>query len=122
MTTTTATSLVDRQVAGLNAGDVDEVTAIYAEDATLVVVSPHTLPGSELRLAGREKIVRHMQRVIDGGIAGVTLEWVGAGEGTLAWRDTGTVGRGKPFSEAHTAIVGSDGLIVEHWIHSVYER
>lgn len=122
MTTANATALIERQVSGLNEGNLDEVVSIYADDATLVLVSPHTLPGSELRLEGKEAITKHMGRVIKGGVAGVELTWVLDGNGSLAWRDTGTFGAGTAFSEAHTAEVGDDGLVREHWIHSVYAR
>lgn len=120
--TTATNTLVDRQVSGLNDGNIDDVVSVYAEDATLVLVSPHTLPGEELRLMGREKITRHMQRVLDGGVSNVAVQWVGEGEGFLAWRDTGTFGKGVPFSEAHTAALNAEGQVQEHWIHSVYSR
>lgn len=120
-TTTDATALIERQVAGLNAGELSDVTAMYADDAVLVVVSPHTLPGSELRLSGREAIEKHMGRVLKGGIADVVIDWIGAGDGFVAWRDSGTVGGGLAFSEAHTAVI-RDGAVVEHVLHSVYRK
>lgn len=122
MTTANATELVERQVQGLNDGNLDEVMSIYADDARLILVSPHTLPGSELDLSGKEAITKHMGRVIKGGVAGVTLNWVLDGGSELAWRDTGSFGAGTAFSEAHTATLGDDGLVHEHWIHSVYSR
>lgn len=122
MTTTAATTLVERQVDGFNSGKLEDVVGVYADDATFVLISPHTLPGSELRLEGREKIERHLGRVLKGGIGDVKIEWVAAGEGFLAWRDTGFFGTDTRFSESHTARLGDDGLIVEHWIHSVYDK
>lgn len=122
MATGTSTSLVERQVAGLNSSDIDAVTAGYADDAVLVVVSPHTLPGSELRLEGREKIIRHFGRVLKGGIADVKVSWLAQAEGALAWRDTGTFWGDTPFSEAHTATLNEAGEIAEHVIHSLYEK
>lgn len=122
MTTTTPTALVERQVEGFNTGSLEDVVGVYADDATFVLVSPHTLPGSELRLEGKAKIERHMQRVLDGGIGDVTLDWIDGGEGFVAWRDTGRFGADTRFSESHTARLDADGRIVEHWIHSVYGR
>lgn len=124
MTTATHTlrGLVERQIAGFNAGSIEEVVAGYADDAVLVLVSPHTLPGSELRLEGKGRITKHLQRVLDGGIAGVELQWFCEGDGSLAWRDGGMFWGSTLFSEAHLATVGRDGLIVEHWIHSLYEK
>ena len=122
MGTTAATSLVERQVEGFNSGSIEDVVGVYADDATFVMVSPHTLPGSELRLEGREKIERHMQRVLKGGIGDVKVEWIDGGEGFLAWRDTGFFGTDTRFSESHTARLDDEGRIVEHWIHSVYAK
>lgn len=122
MATMASTSLVERQVEGLNNGSLDDVTGIYADDATFNLVSAHTLPGSELRLEGKEKIERHFKRVLDGGIERVTIDWLAAGDGFLVWRDSGTFGKGTQFSEAHTARLNDDGKVVEHWIHSVYAR
>lgn len=119
---TATNTVVDRQVSGLNACNIDDVVSVYADDATLVLVSPHTLPGEEMRLSGKEKITRHMQRVLDGGISNVAVQWVGEGDGFLAWRDTGNFGKGIPFSEAHTATLSAEGQVQEHWIHSVYSR
>ena len=122
MTTTAATTLVERQVEGLNNANLEDVVGVYADDATFVLVSPHTLPGSEMRLEGREKIERHFGRVFKGGIGDVKVEWVAGGEGFLAWRDTGFFGKDTRFSESHTARLDDEGRIVEHWIHSVYAK
>jgi hypothetical protein len=122
MATATSNALIERQIAGFNNGSIDDVVAAYADDAVVVVVSPHTLPGSEWRVQGLEKITKHMQRVLDNGIADVELHWVGLGEGTLAWRDGGQFWGTTPFSEAHLATLNADGQIVEHWIHSVYAK
>lgn len=122
MTTTTATTLVERQVDGFNNGNHDDIVSVYAPDARLFLVSPHTLPGSELQLEGIERIGKHMQRVLDGGIEGVQVDWIAGGDSFLAWRDSGTFGKGTAFSEAHTAVLNDDGKIVEHWIHSVYAK
>ena len=122
MATATDTSLVDRQVAALNSGNIDGVVAAYADDATFVLYSAHTLPGSELRLEGKERITKHMQRVLDGGIEGVEVHYVGGGDGVLVWHDTGSFGPGIAFSEAHMALLDGDGMITSHTIHSVYGR
>jgi hypothetical protein len=95
---------------------------MYADDAVLTVVSPHTLPGgSEMRLEGKEAIAKHMGRVLKGGIEGVKIDWIGAGDGFVAWRDSGLVGGGLAFSEAHTAVI-SGGAVTEHVLHSVYRK
>jgi len=88
----------------------------------LIVVSPHTLPGSELRMEGAEKIARHFGRVVKGGISDVTLEWVGEGEDFISWRDSGVFWGTTKFIESHTARIDSNGRIVEQWIFSLYER
>jgi len=118
--TAVATSLVERQVEGFNSGSLEDVVGGYAEDAVFVLVSPHTLPGSELRLEGRAAIEKHMGRVLKGGISDVKVDWMEAGDGFAAWRDHGTFWGTTPFSEAHTARLNADGAIVEHVIHSVY--
>lgn len=120
MTAATHASLVERQIEGFNASSLDDVVAGYADDVRLVLVSPHTLPGSELVLEGKEAATRHMGRVLKGGISDVALDWIGEGEGFVAWRDHGTFWGSTSFSESHTAAVNADGLISEHVIHSLY--
>ena len=120
MTSATHTGLVERQVRGFNENSLEDVVAGYADAARLVLVSAHTLPGSELVVEGREGIERHMNRVLRGGIADVTVDWVVAGDDYVAWRDHGTFWGTTPFSESHTAQLDSDGMITEHVIHSVY--
>ena len=122
MSTRTASGLVQCQIDGFNAQDLDAATSIYAPDATLVIVSPHTLPGSELRLEGFERITKHLGRAIAGGLRDVVLDWVGEGDGFVAWRDSGVFGTDTAFSESHLARLNDDGLVVEHWIHSIYAR
>lgn len=122
MSTATHSRLVEQQVRGLNDGILDDVVAIYADDASFMLFSPHTLPGSELRLEGRESIERHMGRVLTGGIEGVEIDWIDAGDNFVAWRDHGSFGPGIAFSESHVARLNADGLVVEHTIHSVYSK
>lgn len=122
MSTITHAALIERQVAGFNSATLDDIIAPYAPDARFVLVSAHTLPGSELALEGRDAITRHMERVLKGGIEGVEVDWVAEGSGFLAWRDHGSFGPGIAFSESHTALLNADGLIAEHVIHSVYGR
>ncbi len=122
MSTATHARLVEQQVRGLNEGTLEDVVSIYAEDATFLLYSPHTLPGSEMRLEGREAIERHMGRVLKGGIEGVEIDWVDAGDGFVAWRDHGAFGPGIAFSESHVARLNADGRVTEHTIHSVYAK
>ncbi len=122
MSTATHASIVERQVRGLNEGSLDDVVAMYADDATFTLWSPHTLPGSEMRLEGREAIERHMGRVLKGGIEGVEIDWMNEGSDFIAWRDHGAFGPGIAFSESHVALLNADGLIVDHTIHSVYSK
>jgi hypothetical protein len=117
---TATTTLVDRQIEGFNAGNIDDVVAGYADDVRFVLVCAHTLPGSELQLEGKEQVTKHLSRVIKHGISDVELDWVGAGDGWIAWRNHGTFWGSTPFSEAHTARLNDAGEIVEHVIHSVY--
>ena len=121
MTSATHTSLVERQVRGFNNSSLEDVVAGYADNARLVLVSAHTLPGHELVVEGREAIEKHISRVLRGGIADVEVDWLAAGDGFVAWRDHGTFWGSTPFSESHTAAVDGDGLITEHVIHSVYQ-
>ena len=118
----TATALIERQVDGFNKGNLDDVVAGYADDARLFVVSPHTLPGNVWKVEGKEGITKHMGRVLKGGIADVAIDWVGGGEDFLAWRDSGQFWGTTAFSESHTAQLNDAGEIIEHWIHSVYEK
>jgi hypothetical protein len=123
MTTTTAgAALVERQIAGFNSGNIDEVMAVYADDATFVLVSPHTLPGAELRLEGKEKIAKHLGRVLSGGIENVELTWIDGSDSFVAWIDTGAFGPGVAFSESHAAQINDAGLIAQHTIHSIYAK
>jgi hypothetical protein len=120
MTAATHTALVERQLAGFNSGTLEDVVDGYADDVRLVLVSPHTLPGSELVLEGREAVTKHMGRVLKGGIADVELDWMAEGPGFIAWRDHGVFWGSTPFSESHTAKLNAEGRISEHVIHSLY--
>lgn len=116
------TTLVDRQIEGFNAGQLDDVVAGYADDVTFTLVCAHTLPGSELVLEGKERLTKHMAGVLKHGISDVELDWVAAGDGFIAWRNHGTFWGSTSFSEAHTARLNDAGEVVEHVIHSVYAK
>ena len=117
-----ASTLIERQIAGFNASDAEAAASIYAPGAVLIVSSPHTPPGKEMRHEGPEAIGAHFAKALKYGLRDVELDWLGEGPGFVAWRDHGLAGPGTEFLEAHTALLNDDGQVTEHWIHSIYEK